>query len=518
MSDKVIRITSQQGFADQFTNAAPATSLNLCDFTISAGLNVNLSKSYIAFNTIIENTAGEIVNASNWLDVDNAEIFNVPNAALVRNCHISSSNVGNIESIRRQDTLACGMWNLNNTAEERKNDMNTLASYDNGAGVGIHTTYGLDNITNNVTPDGSTIVTNASGQPLTSTQVARDIKVPLKDLFGIGMAEDWDTSVWGETRIHLETNWSKVLAKQWGGDEDTAKGFDTTTAQGAIVAQTVQPAADVGIIELDNKHGEWEYTCPFFVGQKVIITATTPTGLSEERTITSIQFQLDNTANPATGNNAVYIQTDTPFYTNATGTAVTLVAPLMKAKVNDANLRTTVRSAELVLFVNDGETSSSREYDFKTFTSEEDNGNALTSFNRGYMVEGNAENLFVASCNNNAILPNGTITSYRYSLDNVAQTGNRDVDMATATKQGSPLQYDRLLRCLDRSAQLPFRNAQLLFYKADQPQADVYASPTVMICETLEVKPSNKMVNLEITSTGLNQIILYKQIPRNIRV
>ena len=55
------------------------------------------------------------------------------------------------------------------------------------------------------------------------------------------------------------------------------------------------------------------------------------------------------------------------------------------------------------------------------------------------------------------------------------------------------------------------------FYRADQLQAAVYSSPISLICETLQTGPTSKMLNLNIEcSAGLGQLILYKQIPRQI--
>jgi hypothetical protein len=77
MGDKVIRINSVQGFADEFNNTTPSTILNLCDFVIPRGLTVDLGKSYVAFNTQInsaEALAASGVGAYNnnlFLDVDN---------------------------------------------------------------------------------------------------------------------------------------------------------------------------------------------------------------------------------------------------------------------------------------------------------------------------------------------------------------------------------------------------------------------------------------------------------------
>ena len=524
MGDKVIRITSQQGFADTWetnldtpASSTKATTLNLCDFTIPSGFVIDMSSSYVAFNTQVY-ADDAIINAGLALTTDGANLYNVPNSALIRNCSISSSNAGQLEAVRRNDTLACGIWGLSHTAEEKKGDMNTLACYNNGAGDGIRTSFNLDRVSNNTSPDGGTTLVGLGGLPLTSAQISRDVKVPLKDMFGVGVVEDWDTSKWGETRIHLETNFDKLLPRQFGGDENTLNGFDGTNPQGSIVAPVGTIPATTGAVpnpvELTHKFGEWEYTCPFYVGQSVLVDYTldgTPVPATTPIKIVSMRFQTDNTANPITGDSAVFIELETPYYSNATGTPTTVTLPLMRAALVNV-MKITVNRAELVLYTKEqGKTSSA--YEYTTYTSEEDNGNGITNFNRGYMLEPEAENFFIACCKESAILPNREITSYRYALNNDEQTGNRDIDAG-----GSPLQFERLTRCLDRSAQIPFRNTQLKFYNQGTTQLLAYDSPISMICETCEVLPTSKMLNINIVSAGLNQIIIYKQIPKRISV
>lgn len=528
MTDKVIRITSQQGFADTWKNvpATPAnntvpTTLNLCDFTIPSGYVIDMSSSYVAFNTDVY-ADNAVVNAGLVLDTDDGANFNVPNSALIRNCAISCSNAGQLESIRRNDTLSCGIWGLSHTAEEAKSDMNTLSVYNNGAGQEVSTSFSLDRVSNNVNPAGTAVLTGLNGLPLTSENISRDVKIPLKDLFGVGVVEDWDTSKWGETRIHLETNFNKLGAVEYGGNEDTLDGFTTGTKQGSIVPPVAAVPAGTAVpllIELEHKSGEWEYTCPFFVGQKVLINATASAGanvINEERTITSIQFQLDNTASPITGNSAVYIGLDTAYYTAPAANPSTLTDVLMKAKIQD-EIKITVNRAELVLYTKEGGNTSSA-YEYTTYSTEEDNGNNIAVFNRGYMLEPEAENVFIALLNDTAILPTRSINSYRFAINNDEQTGNRDIPMVNNAKQGSPLQYERLTRCLDRSAQIPFRNPQLKYYLQGQTQALSYQSPISMICEPVEVMKSSKMLNLHIDSVGLAQIVIYKQLPKRISI
>lgn len=521
MSEKVVRITSQQGFSAEWLNAAKPQTLNLCDFTINAGMGViDMSKSYISFNSLIDHPT-EVVNAGFFLQTNAAaDQYNVPTSALIRNCHISAANVGQLESIRRQDTLGITMFGLTHTAEEKKSDMNVLSAYNDGRGVDQRTTYGLEAVVNNVSPDGSTI--DAAD---VSRNITRDLKIPLKDIFGIGAAEDWDLRKWGETRIHLETNFQELKSHQWGGDEQNAQGFDGSTPQGAFqpMPAIAAAASNPTVIESTLGYGEWEYTFPFFVGQTILCSATASQGTSPadvERTITSIQYQLDNTATPPTGNAKVYITLDAAFFTNAEASATDLTDVLFKAKVDDSTLRNTINRAELVLFTrNDlGRDDTANEYDYMTFSTEEDNGNGIANFNRSYMLEPECENFVVACPGDGDILPASDITSYRYAIDNVEQTGNRDVIVKSSTAIGTSMQYERLIRALDVGMRMPLRNAQLAFYNQTATQALAYDKPISAIVETTVRTPAHKMLNLSIKSAALRQLCIYKQLPRNIKV
>ena len=152
--DKVIKISSQQGFSDSYTNAQKPSNLNLLDFTIPSGMNIDMSKSYVAINAEVTNDSGKPVNAQFYLDVVNDEKINVPSSALVRNCHISN-NQGQVESIRRLDSLNCGLFYLTDEAEERQSNLNVLGNFPGMRGTNNRSSYLLDCVTNNVSPAGS---------------------------------------------------------------------------------------------------------------------------------------------------------------------------------------------------------------------------------------------------------------------------------------------------------------------------------------------------------------------------
>lgn len=510
MSDKVIRIVSEQGFSASWTNATKPSGLNLLDFTIPRGMNINTAESYIAINAQIDNDSGYPVNSAFYLDVDNNEQINVPTTALIKNASISNDK-GQIESVRRVDTLSCALFGLEDEAEERKSSMNTFAHYEAGRGVNNKTSLMLDCVTDNTAPDGTTI--NADHK---SRNIARDIKIPLNQLFGVCNSEAYSTDKWGETRIHCETNFVKgagagLKAIIWGGEEDTSLMFDGANNYGAMVTQNgIAAETTTAPLETSGSYGEWENVMPFFVGQEVSIDIFVSGGigaLTQVSEITSIKYQGDNTATPPTNKGKVFITVDPPAYSNPAGQPNRDVAGIVMKAVTTATLTSIVNRAELVLSLTDEKPDE--EIVFNTFTTEQDNGNSLTSFNRTYLAEPEANALMVAAMNNGEILPNRTYESYRYAVDNEEMTGNRDVVV------NSPIQYDRLQRCLDRQLGLGLKNAQQKFYKQSNTQANAYDSPVSLICETLHETEENKKVNLQIECAGgLEDIVLYKNMEK----
>ncbi len=526
--DKVIRVSSNQGFSDTWTNAAAPNSLNLCDFVMPSG-NYDLSKSYIAFNASITSNDPNPMNATMYLDTDNGEKYNVPVSALIRNCNIQNDR-GMIESIRRADTLNCGLFGMLDNAEDRKNNLNTLACYTGPRGIGNKTSYFLDCVTDNVSPDGTAIdATNVS------RQISRDLKIPLNELFGVANSEAYSTDVFGETRIHLETNFARVKAEVLGGSEATDNGFDGATAWGAFEAiNTIPGGQDAGSLAYPListlPYDNWELTFPFFVGQRLVTaSATASAGTAmpalQECIVKSIRYQNSNTATPPTGGGKVYMTLERPdgtgWWPNDSGGNANVTGITFNAKT-DQTLSMTINRADLVL-----ETSSvspDQSISYETYTTEEDTpAQGITSFSKAYRLESECPMFMVMCCNSGAILPNRSIESYRYAIDNVEQTGNRDIEVCTGTFPGagarhaSPLQIDRLVRALDHQAGLGFRNAQMRFYKNSNTQALAYDAPVSVIAETCPATAEDKILNLEIASAaGLQDLKIYKQIRKTI--
>ena len=509
--DKVIKISSQQGFSDSYTNAQKPSNLNLLDFTIPSGMNIDMSKSYVAINAEVTNDSGKPVNAQFYLDVVNDEKINVPSSALVRNCHISN-NQGQVESIRRLDSLNCGLFYLTDEAEERQSNLNVLGNFPGMRGTNNRSSYLLDCVTNNVSPDGATI--NSSHL---SRNISRDIKIPLKEMFGCCVSEAYSTDKFGETRIHIETNFVKgagagLKSRILGGNERTSLMFDNTNNYGDFVEQTaIAAGASTVKLESSGRYTNWQLVCPFFVNQQVDLSATISGGqpaiVNTVHTITAMEFQGDNRTPNGLGK--VFLTLNPPAYTNNAGAGAFNVSNISIKARTTPTLTNVINRAELVLH-----TSTEQPDDdivFNTYTSEEDNGNKLTSFHRQYSVEGEASGLLVACIDDGEILPSRAIESYRYAVDNEEQTSNRDITT------GTPIQYERIQRCLDRQLGLGFKNAQLKYLTNDTTQSGAYPKPVSMICETLPQSQSSKKVGLSIEcASQLQQIILYKSMEKKI--
>ena len=540
MSDKIIRIGSQQGFAETWDVANKPSSLNLVDFEIPSGMVVDMTKSYVAFNTEIKPTAqafasagsgvgnkGEYTSESpinSMLKLDGLEgtnSYEAPNAALIKNARISCDK-GHIESIRRVDTLKSALFNMEHDREERKDDMNAFTAPKGALGLANQSSYFLDTVIRNTDGAGNAI----TGE--TSRQLSRDVKVPLKSLFGIAEGADaWDTSKFGTTRIHCETNWKNVKVEQLGGLEAASNKFDETDAGAQPIkwgqmkdALAVAAAANVLSVFSEGTYLDTDYqqTSPFYVGQRVLVSGTWSGGavrVDIPQVISAIEL---NTTIGNANYGSIEITFDPAINGGATGLAnpngagpENLATITMKAD-HTATQNVTVNRAELVLFTRPPMDTPS-EYQYVTYTTEEDNGNGITSFARGYTMEAEAEQMIVCLAPNNDILPTTAYESYRYAVDNKDMTGNRSIFV------NSPIQYDRLTRALDNQY-TDWRSAQLKFFQQTvaTTQATSYGKPNSTIVETLPLSDRPKYVDLQIECAGgLAELKIYKQMVRSIK-
>jgi len=205
-----------------------------------------------------------------------------PVECLVSSCSMHSASKGMVEDIRRADvlrgTLSCYQKDLDSRQSE------ALTTW---AGAAKDTPWS----------HGQYVELYGEGT-LNSREIPHEIRLPLKDLFDAGRFTAWDSSVYGDTRIHLELNLGQVLATQnlaenqvWNqaayqervtaaGDPDPqflyvasrVPGSVAATPDRAIIDPSAGAGAGISSLTMAIKYDSLEDS-PWWVGQDVGIQA-----------------------------------------------------------------------------------------------------------------------------------------------------------------------------------------------------------------------------------------------------
>ena len=223
MSESVIRIPSQQSLINK--------NNNLIDLIIPGNSGVyDLSNTYVSLLTRVTSspidatTAPKLINGETERGVYDIRIHmdhqggdtasNYDNVAtpiecLVNSCSMTSATKGGIEDIRRSDILR-------GTLSVYKEDL------DSRQAKALTTWAGACKDTPWV--HGQHVELRGVGA-VRSREVTHELRFNLKDLFDAGHFEAWDSSVYGDTRIHLELNLAQVQKTQCQGTGDITWGL-----------------------------------------------------------------------------------------------------------------------------------------------------------------------------------------------------------------------------------------------------------------------------------------------------
>ena len=545
--EKIIKIQSEQGFSEV---ALPAAFVNskLVDLVIPSLATYDLSKSYISWNMNVENVSqqtdtGNVANAApnviaGVLPTDTALYNNnirlvnqagggsstiSPVSAWVRNADMFSANRGMVESIRRVNTLRKVLHGIENDAAEQHDGLDLWGTSEGRRGISNLTSPLLQIIGSNVNVNG---VANTT---LQAQGLNNDFRVPLSDLFGVGDAM-WNGDYFGDTRIHLELTPNLLRIQQYGGGGDFQQGgggiayaaFNELTAAGG---NPLAAAATLGVtqpISSTITYRDFGLQFPFHVGQAVMAEGTSTVGgaFTAFVIIESIEYnEGTNATNPPNGTGAMRITTRTPIHTAAGApediTALTLTPCLSLAATDQIS----INNCEIVLSEMVGVNGPLGIDGYRTYSTEEiQPPPALTTVSRQIIVEPNAQNLIMASCTSGEIEPTRPWESYRIAINNVDQTGNRDVDYNT------PLHKDRILR-FERNRSSTISNSSLTLIHTGQPQGPgggtsggaTNQQAYYPIMETMPLTQNQKLVNLELNiAGGANDLIFYKELVRSI--
>ena len=524
--EQILKIQSEQGFSE---TAKPTEFINskLIDIIVPGNMGAyDFSKSYININMECVNAANASqpasATSSDTALYNNEIVYNgdlgggnpstiVPCSALVRNADMFSANKGMVESIRRVNTLRQLLWNLENDKAEQHDGLDKIGTFQGRRGLNNKTSSLLQIIGSNVNVAGTADLSKkAQG-------LSRDYRIPLSDLFGVGNAM-WNSDVYGDTRIHLELQPNLLSISQLGGNEFTStfdpagvnlpfgKGDDVTLGGGIDFGTTGNP------ITLAIPYFDPQLDCPFYVGQAVKCSCTgSVAGATGDvfSVIDAIEFFGNtNNANPPAGDQKCRVTLrDKLITSNGAGETMSVVRieALLSATATD---QIRINRAEIVLTQMPGVDAPSS-IDYRTYSTEETQGNGNASFNKQVIVEPNCQNLIVAHVDSGKTAPQRAWTSYRLAINNEDVAGNRDI----AFKK--PLHEDRVLRFMNNRGQnisnISFNQIGTTETQGANNQIEYYP-----ILETMPITPDDKLVNLELNSAGAQDVIFFKELVRSI--
>ena len=528
--EKIIKLQSDNQFTEE---AAPGefTTCKLLDFTIPGNGTYDLGKSFISINMelLCVDPAGgapdgvlgtdtALYNAGLSMKTISTDpkAFVQQSASLVRNCQMESQNRGMVESIRRVDTLRQALFYLENDKQATQERTENMGTQEGRRGPGNLTSAHIQAVIRNTDNAGTAEL------GLTSIGIDRDYRIPLSDLFGVGNAM-WSGSVYGPTRIHLEMNTNLLQIVAMGGEENVNTGPDSATPYGKMVQQ-VGVAGQTGLFVMESQltYKDYDLNFPFYVGQAIecsVLDSTRTGGPYVSKVIIdSIDYSNNNSAAAPGGDEKMRITTRTVWYTTPTQ-GVSNIDCTIKAYVpNLTTSKIRINKADIVLADQVGQMGPN-EIDYRTYVSEIQVATGNNYFHQ-YQVEPEAQNMIIASCDTGNIAPNRSWADYRISIDNIDQTGNRDV------VYNSNLHQDRIMRFFNNRGQ-NVDSLTLSMIDTIQTQGNSNATRTQQVdyfplLETLPITNVAKDVQIQMTGgvvgapAALQDIILYKEVIRTI--
>lgn len=500
--EKVIKIQSDNSLVQTFNNdTTPAPSQKLLSFTIPRGEIYDLSRSYIAINceaSIGTNAVLDghtpIVDMFNFLETNTSRVEShmVNNNCLIRNAQLYSQNRGMLENIQAYSTLQMAKHALEHDEMENLRNLDQMGPSEGDVMTGRFTDYYLDPVkvstgTNDITTE-------------TSRNVSCDKKIHLRDVFGICKSNAYDADAYGDTKIHLELHLDKwsILGNQGNEDQRPVPGSgdnadDMTDQAGVVNGTAVNTVTTKYTLENPQLEGA------FFVGQKVTVAGTGSNGGRATSVIAIItKAEYDTTTKKITYTFSRTVFTATSAPENWTGiTVLGDTTPVCSPRIN---------GAEIVLVALKDPQNVPDKHDYVTYSTEEFVGNSLATVNKQLKVEGNAQSVYIASCDTGSIAPDRDISSYRLSIDNVDVSGNRDI------KFDSGLYKDRLIRAY-RNKGVQLKDIRCRLNKLGLTQATRNQEKSAVIVETMPFQENEKAVNLSLTnSANVQDVKVYKEI------
>ena len=251
ISETIVRIQSNQ--------VGPFTSTNnIADINISGGQVIDMTRSYVEveLRSVYNNTgvgANGTYNPVVTTQVNgNGICYDVQ---MIRNCRLQSQNQGHLEEINRVDVLRTGLNNLTLSRDEQ-NSLNHL---------------GISQVRNNGDQRYGPFIDAVSSGDIKSTQKVPRVKIPMKQLFGLGEVSQLDLNRTGDLSMRLELEIPSVTLE--GTNFNGLASGTPASSTGQVTAETITASSSNRNVVLTNKY-ENLHNLPFWVNQFVKLTGT----------------------------------------------------------------------------------------------------------------------------------------------------------------------------------------------------------------------------------------------------
>ena len=480
MFEKFVKIQSQQNGEFSATN-------NRVDFIIPASMGkISLRDSFVSIFAIPTSTSAAADGSVPQLYIkwspdgtpgsatDN--YFN--NVAIVKNAHISSSNKGMIESVRRTDILR-------NMLQFHRKSYTAIRSE---SYMSASQLISLDNSQQY----SSFVQTEANNNLLSQINQHTPIMIRLGDILDFCDADIIDCQVLGDIKVHLELNINRLVVAE--GAIEQLTGSDA-------VADIADTGADQPITQL-TLTGDFvnESDVPYYNGQRLQVAGTLngAGGATQDFTCSRVE------RNASSG--AVVLHSDTTIFTNANGNTS---SGMTINNVAATGLSVKYPLCEVVVKQLDPSVEAPSTLLYQQFDTFELNGNNLGSYTNVVEVNGAATNAFICPVDANGLNSKlASITSYRLALNNVELTDNREIT------PNSPLQYDTNIAAL-RASDYVSRNVGPVEMVVDENDGFENNNPRLsLLAAPLFRTAQRKNLQINIESGGLNAFNLYTAVPR----
>lgn len=498
--NKVILIPANQ--------AGPYSNANkMVDIQVPSGMVVDMDKTYIQVETEIELGVDSMGEVNGLPFVHNLCVKSVVsddytpcNSELFRNVWLRSAKFGNIEYTPEIGVLSKNLWEMSKSSSEKIATPNSLFQVK---------TFDSKKL---MSPFTELHKTGA----IPSRYRRAFLNIPVSDLLkGVGK-EVLSTDSLGATTLHLEL--------------DNLNNFEVVKEPLAFPVDNDcddVPVAGGNTVTLKKKYPYLEMV-PYYVGEKVAITATTneptPVGIDVEAVITEISY------NQATG--AVVITTSYSFLALTASYVYEGVSIAESVEEDEDYGSFKILTASLAVSLVQGPVSLPSQLNYFTFTTFQESVD-LQYYNRVIEVEPECVSLFImfqdpttTATNANKLSNNVDVKSYRIRIDN-QDVYDRNINtnyQSNSLYTHDPAYHEMLNRLfLNSGISLKNFNGVALARNSDTlPGVFTVADNQILIlgCPTpMTERQKQVQINIECSSGNkVKNLVMYKLCMRSLKL